>query len=120
MSPRHADKFTQSAQTSCLACVPNNAGHDASRRTAAATLHLGTVLPGPDGAHSSALIPQAFARVHPDRVQPLKAAPRSWSGRLPEASRARGYESRAQAPHQPTSGLPDFGPLKLPRHHNVS
>ena len=45
------------------------------------------------------LIPAASAAVHPSLVQPLKAAPRSWSGRLPEASRTCGYEPRAQAPH---------------------
>ncbi len=41
---------------------------------------------------------QAFAHVRPHRVQPSKAAPRSWSGRLPKASRTEGYEpSRAGA-----------------------
>ena len=70
---------------------------------------------GPGRGHQALLIPQAFARVHPDHVQPLKAAPHSWSGRLPEASRTRAYEARAQAPHQPMSGLPDIGPVKRSR-----
>ena len=38
-------------------------------------------------------------------VQPFKAAPRSWGGRLPEASRRRGYEPRPQAPHPPRPRL---------------
>ena len=37
--------------------------------------HLGAVLPGPDRGHPPALIPQAFARVRPVRVQPSKADP---------------------------------------------
>ena len=84
----------------------NNAERVASRRTATAISHLGTVLPGPDKARGP-LIPAASATVRPHRVQPLKAAPRSWSGRLPEASRTRGYEPRraGAAPHStnPTS-----------------
>ena len=44
-------------------------------------------------------IRQAFARLRPRRVQPVKAAPRSRGGRRPEASRGRGYEPRPQAPH---------------------
>ena len=43
----------------------------------------------------------AFAALRPRRVQPLKAAPRSWGGRRPGASRGRGYEPRPQAPHPP-------------------
>src|SRR5260221_3020858 len=38
-------------------------------------------------------IQAAFAALHPRRVQPLKAAPRSWSGRRPGASRKRGCET---------------------------
>ena len=39
------------------------------------------------------LIQAAFAALHPRLVQPLKAAPRSWSGRRPGASRRRGCET---------------------------
>jgi hypothetical protein len=46
-------------------------------------------------------IRQAFARLRPRRVQPSKAVPLSRDGRLPEASRCRGYEPRQQAPHPP-------------------
>ena len=42
----------------------------AARRSTAATLHPGAVLPGTDGGQSAHLIPQAFARVPPSRVQP--------------------------------------------------
>jgi hypothetical protein len=49
---------------------------------------------GPGRGALPHLIPQAFARVRPVRVQPSKAAPRSWSGRLPKASRTRGHEPR--------------------------
>jgi len=38
-------------------------------------------------------IQAAFAALRPRRVQPLKAAPRSWSGRRPGASRRRGCET---------------------------
>ncbi len=62
----------------------------ASRRAIAAIFGPGTVLPGPDRGHPPALIPQAFARVHPVRVQPSKADPHSWVGRFPKASRVRG------------------------------
>ena len=45
-------------------------------------------------------IRRAFARLRPRRVQPLKADPRSGAGRLPGASRERGYvRPRPQAPH---------------------
>jgi hypothetical protein len=39
------------------------------------------------------LIQAAFAALHPRLVQPSKAAPRSWSGRRPGASRRRGCET---------------------------
>jgi hypothetical protein len=42
-------------------------------------------------------IRRAFALVHPDPVQPLKAAPRSRSGRAPRASRRRGANPPAGA-----------------------
>jgi hypothetical protein len=51
------------------------------------------------GQCSPALIRAAFAALHRRRVQPFKAAPHSGGGRPPEASRERGYERRAQAPH---------------------
>src|SRR5260221_6602180 len=38
-------------------------------------------------------IQAACAALHPRLVQPLKAAPRSWSGRRPGASRRRGCET---------------------------
>ena len=56
----------------------------ASRRSIAAILHPGAVLPGADGAILAALVPAAFAPVRPSRVQQSKADPRSWVGRLPE------------------------------------
>jgi hypothetical protein len=71
----------------------------ASQRSIAAICVLGTVLPGSDGGLFGPLIPRASARVRPSRVQPSKAAPRSWSGRLPEASRSRACEARPRAPH---------------------
>ncbi len=39
----------------------------------------------------------AFTSLHPHRVQPSKAVPRSRDGRLPRASRCRGYKPRQQA-----------------------
>ena len=66
------------------------------------------------------LIRAAFAALRPRRVQPSKAVPLSRDGRLPEASRCRGYEPQQQAPRQPMSGLPDIGPLKLLHLRNVS
>ena len=42
-------------------------------------------------------IREAFASLHPDAVQPLKAAPRSRSGRAPRASRGRGANPPAGA-----------------------
>jgi len=57
----------------------------------------GAVLPGADpGGFWLNPIRRAFARLRPRRVQPSKAAPRSWSGRLPGASRRR--EERTLAP----------------------
>jgi len=43
--------------------------------------------------------PAGFRPPSPAPVQPLKAEPRSGPGRLPAASRVRGYEPRPQAPH---------------------
>jgi hypothetical protein len=66
---------------------------DFSRRGHASGTGQGLVFP---------LVPQAFARVHPAHVQPRRAAPHSRDGRLPDASRTRGCEPRAQAPrHDP-------------------
>ena len=61
------------------------------------------------------LIRQAFAHLHPHRVQPFKAAGRSASGRLPRASRVRGYEPRPRAPHHrcPVAGAGLEGSLCL-------
>jgi len=42
--------------------------------------------------------PAGFRPPSPAPVQPLKAEPRSGPGRLPAASRVRGYEPRPQAP----------------------
>ena len=47
----------------------------------------------------------AFASLCTRRVQPLKADPRSGTGRLPGASRGRGYEPRTQAPRPAPSSL---------------
>ena len=52
-----------------------------------------------DGGLFAPFIQQASARFRPHRVQPSKAAGRRAGGRLPEASRERGYEPRPQAPH---------------------
>ena len=55
--------------------VPGPPAHTGPARLSAlhrGILGLGTVLPGPDGGHSAHLIPQAFARVRPVRVQPDK------------------------------------------------
>jgi hypothetical protein len=52
-----------------------------------------------DGGLFALLIQRASARFRPHRVQPSKAAGRRAGGRLPEASRERGYEPRPQAPH---------------------
>jgi hypothetical protein len=60
----------------------------------------GAVLPGWHGG-STPFIRPAFARLHARRVQPFKADLHSEAGRLPEASRARGYEPRPQAPPLP-------------------
>jgi len=49
------------------------------------------------------VIQAAFAALPPRRVQPFKAAPRSWSGRRPGASRRRGCETTpAGAASDPT------------------
>jgi hypothetical protein len=51
------------------------------------------------GLATRPFIPEAYAAVHPLLVQPLKAGPRSWPGRLAQASRTHGCEPRARAPH---------------------
>ncbi len=84
----------------------------ASRRSTAAIFGVGTVLPGADGI---ALIQAAFAALLPHLVQPLKAAPHSWSGRLTRGLPEMACEAHPQAPHQPAPGLPGSGPLKLLR-----
>ena len=70
----------------------------APRRSIAAIFVPGAVLPGADGELFAPLIQAAFAALRQLRVQPSKADPRSGAGRLPEASRERGYEPRPQAP----------------------
>ncbi len=73
----------------------------------ATTLHPGTILP----AHGRIALRVPIGRLSPSSpcpVQPLKAAPRSWSGRFPGASRSfhlRGGNRRRRI---------------LPRHHNAS
>ena len=81
------------------------------RRTRPAALHLRLFCPsGPCfRARTEALRPTviraAFAALHPRLVQPLKAAGLSAGGRLPGASRHRGYEPQRRAPHPvPPSG----------------
>ena len=59
----------------------------------------GAVLPGADESLLAPFIRPAFARLRPRLVQPFKAVPLSRDGRLPGASRRRGYEPRPQAPH---------------------
>src|SRR5665647_1712957 len=54
-----------------------------------------------DGGLVPALIRAAFAALRPRRVQPFKADPLSRAGRLPEASRCRGYKPQQQAPPLP-------------------
>jgi hypothetical protein len=61
----------------------------------------GAVTSGRGREGSPSPIRQAFARLRPRRVQPLKAVPHSRDGRRPRASRGRGYEPRPQAPHPP-------------------
>jgi hypothetical protein len=72
----------------------------ASRRSVCGDFWLrarssGLGLAGP----KTVLIRRAFALLHPNRVQPSKAAPPSGGGRGPKASRARGDEPRPRAPH---------------------
>jgi hypothetical protein len=59
----------------------------------------GAVLPGADGARLGPPIRQAFARLRPRRVQPLRAVPRSRDGRRPGASRRQACEACLRAPH---------------------
>jgi hypothetical protein len=54
---------------------------------------------GTDGGLFGHLIPEAFVSVRPFPVQPSKADPRSWVGRLPGASRTCACEAQARAPH---------------------
>ncbi len=65
-------------------------------------------------------IQAAFAALHPRRVQPLKAAPRSWSGRRPGASRRRGCETTpAGAASGSTIKTPLDDALTLSRTHRI-
>ena len=62
--------------------------------------------PGPcfrvrDGGLFALFIRAAFAALRPHLVQPFKADPHSRAGRLPGASRCRGYKPRQQAPPPP-------------------
>jgi hypothetical protein len=87
-------------QSSVLPHILRCAG--ACRRSIAAIFVPGAVTSGRGpGRLSANPIRAAFAALRLRRVQPLKAAPPSGSGRRPRASRVRGYEPRARAPHQP-------------------
>ena len=84
--------------------APQSAG--AERRTSWPALRSGRSLAGPrdraSGVGRRALHPPDPAGFRPRSsfpVQPSKAAPRSWSGRLPEASRTGVCETPARAPH---------------------
>jgi len=73
-----------------------------------------------DGGLFALLIRRASARLRPHRVQPSKAAGRRAGGRLPEASRVRGYEPRPQAPHPvPSSKRLAKTPLGGPDATNI-
>ena len=69
-------------------------GHAAFRRSTCGVFHPGTVRMGPD-THPGQLSPA----LHPDRVQPSKAALHSKSGREPEATRTScARDTGARAP----------------------
>src|SRR5882724_12287914 len=62
-------------------------GHAALRRSTCGVFHLGTVFRVRTRELNPSLIQAAFADLHPDRVQPLKAALHSKCGREPKATR---------------------------------
>src|SRR5882724_12401205 len=62
-------------------------GHAALRRSTCGVFHLGTVFRVRTRELNPSLIQAAFDALHPDRVQPLKAALPSKSGREPKATR---------------------------------
>src|SRR5215207_4769709 len=69
--------------------------------------------------------PGGFRRLSSAPVQPLKAAPRSRSGRLPGASRTDACEASAQAPHPapcnqtpPEDALGERDAFSLYQHKN--
>ena len=82
-----------------LMCAHRYRVRGAFRRATAAFLSPGPCFRMRDGRLVPHLIRPAFARLRPHRVQPFKADPLSRAGRLPGASRRRGYEPRPQAPH---------------------
>jgi hypothetical protein len=62
--------------------------------------HLGTVLPGPDtGAEPRADPGRLSPALHPDRVQPLKAALRFKGGREPKATRTSCVRAQGRGRH---------------------
>ena len=66
------------------------------------------------------LIQAAFAALHPRLVQPLKAAPRSWSGRRPGASRRHGCETTpAGAASGSATKTPLDDALAVSRTHRI-
>ena len=79
--------------------VPLRQARFATRRSIAAFLSPGPCFRARTEGLAANGIQAAFAALHPRHVQPLKAAPRSWSGRRPGASRRRGCEPRPRAPH---------------------
>ncbi len=82
------------------------------------TLRLGDF--APRGRASGPGRAAAFAAVCPVRVQPLKAAPRSWSGRRPEASRTCACEARgAGAAPSPRQTAPCRTPLSGEGDRNI-
>ena len=93
-APKGAIHFRLAAGTLCEGRSPSGAPRVAISVPGAVASGRGRGPPGPP-------IRQAFARLRPRRVQPFKAVPRSGDGRLPEASRVRGYEPRPQAPPLP-------------------
>ena len=71
-------------------------------------------------ACSRATDPAAFAAFVSLPVQPLKAAPPSWSGRRPLASRERGCESRRRRRTSRLKDCPSASPVRLLRQQNAS
>ncbi len=108
---------------SCRVPFAENTG--ASRRSMAAFLSPGPCFRMRDGGLFALFIQPAFASLHPHLVQPSKADPHSRAGRLPGASRRRGYEPRPQAPHRRCRVTPGIVPgLPMPdlrqRHPRVA